>query len=97
MTRCLVGDGLIPWARVVKLPVYPFPWIHDTNGLTRSGSRIRGYLPHTRDIYTESLNSGIAKLTEDGDGSKKPVLGNDVDIYLTEAITTLEQIILLLQ
>ena len=65
--------------------------------LTRSDSRIRGYLPHTRDIYTESLNSGIAKLTEDGDGSKNTVLGNDVDIYLTEAITTLEQIILLLQ
>ena len=66
-------------------------------GLTRSGSRIRGYHPHTRDIYTESLNSDITKLTEDGDGSKNTVLGNDVDIYLTEAITTLEQIILLLQ
>ena len=66
-------------------------------GLTRSGSRIRDYLPHTRDIYTESLNRGITKLTEDGDGSKNTVLGNDVDIYLTEAITTLEQIILLLQ
>ena len=77
--------------------LYPFPWIHDTNGLTRSGSRIRGYLPHTRDIYTGSLNSVITKLNEDCEGSKNTVLGNDVDIYLTEAITTLEQIILLLQ
>ena len=77
--------------------LYHFPWIHDTNGLTRSGSRITGCLPHTSDIYTESLNSHITKLTKDGDGSKHIVLGNDVDIYLTEAITTLEQIILLLQ
>ena len=44
-----------------------------------------------------SLNSRITKLTADGDGSKNKVLDNDVDIYLTEAITTLQQIILLLQ